>query len=124
MKLKSLVGIAIPVTLLFSGCVTVKEEETAKEHETSKKQANSEDSSKDVQKIRVLDGVYAEYVLDIEKNLLKLLDYYSASVKGESAKRIACLVNGMRNTLITFNKEGAEILPISYLHSFKKYLPN
>lgn len=44
--------------------------------------------------------------------------------EGESAKRIACLVHGMRNTLITFNKEGAEILPISYLHSFKKYLPS
>lgn len=43
--------------------------------------------------------------------------------EGERAKIIACLVHGMRNTLITFNKEGAEILPISYLHSLKKYLP-
>ena len=39
--------------------------------------------------------------------------------EGERAKIIACLVHGMRNTLITFNKEGAEILPISYLHSLK-----
>ncbi|PFA22695.1 MULTISPECIES: DUF3893 domain-containing protein [Bacillus cereus group] len=54
---------------------------------------------------------------------LKIHEIIVMREERESAKRIACLVHDMRNTLITFNKEDAESLPISYLHSFKKYLP-
>lgn len=43
MKVKKLIAAAVPVALLLSGCVTVKDS-----------------ASKDVQKVRVLDEDYAQ----------------------------------------------------------------
>ncbi len=69
MKVKKLIAAAVPVALLLSGCVIVKDsankeektEETSKSKasETKGKSTNSKEESKDVQKVRVFDEDYA-----------------------------------------------------------------
>lgn len=89
MKVKKLIAAAVPVALLLSGCVTVKDsaskeektEETSKSKasETKGKSTNSKEESKDVQKVRVLDEDYAQYLLDIEQDMLRRFDYYDGN---------------------------------------------
>ncbi|MBE5107626.1 hypothetical protein IGI01_20830 [Bacillus thuringiensis] len=90
MKSKKLVTLAIPVMLL-GGCATVqdspnKEAKTeepskAKATEQDKKSTNSKDDGKDIQKIQVLEEDYPQYMLDIEKGLVKRLSLYKDSLK-------------------------------------------
>ncbi len=89
MKVKKLIAAAVPVALLLSGCVTVKDsankeektEETSKSKasETKGKSTNSKEESNDVQKVRVFDEDYAQYLLDIEQDMLRRFDYYDGN---------------------------------------------
>ncbi|MGG0459679.1 DUF3994 domain-containing protein [Bacillus mycoides] len=116
MKVKKLIGVAVPVALLLSGCVTVKEsankeektEETSKHKssETKEKSTNSKEESKDVQKVRVLDEDYAQYLLDIEQDMLRRFDYYDASVRDlrNGSKSNAEVLDSIKDVYKVFDK--------------------
>ncbi len=116
MKVKKLMAAVVPVTLLLSGCVTVKDsaskeaktEETskAKSSETKEKSTNSKEESKDVQKVRVLDEDYAQYLLDIEQDMLRRFDYYDASVRDlrNGSKSKAEVLDSVKDIYKVFDK--------------------
>ncbi|MDM5194268.1 DUF3994 domain-containing protein [Bacillus hominis] len=116
MKVKKLIGVAVPFALLLSGCVTVKEsaskeektEETSehKSSETKEKSTNSKEESKDVQKVRVLDEDYAQYLLDIEQDMLRRFDYYDASVRDlrNGSKSKAEVLDSIKDVYKVFDK--------------------
>ncbi|MBJ7933473.1 DUF3994 domain-containing protein [Bacillus cereus] len=116
MKVKKLMAAVVPVTLLLSGCVTVKDSASkeAKTEETSKakssgtkeKSTNSKEESKDVQKVRVLDEDYAQYLLDIEQDMLRRFDYYDASVKDlrNGSKSKAEVLDSVKDIYKVFDK--------------------
>ncbi|OOZ90729.1 DUF3994 domain-containing protein [Bacillus cereus] len=116
MKVKKLIAAAVPVALLLSGCVTVKDsankeektEETSKSKasETKEKSTNSKEESKDVQKVRVLDEDYAQYLLDIEQDMLRRFDYYDASVRDlrNGSKSKAEVLDSIKDIYKVFDK--------------------
>jgi len=116
MKVKKLIAAAVPVAILLSGCVTVKDsankeektEETSKSKaaETKEKSTNSKEESKDVQKVRVLDEDYAQYLLDIEQDMLRRFDYYDASVRDlrNGSKSKAEVLDSIKDIYKVFDK--------------------
>ncbi len=116
MKVKKLIAAAVPVALLLSGCVTVKDsaskeektEETSKSKasETKEKSTNAKEESKDVQKVRVLDEDYAQYLLDIEQDMLRRFDYYDASVRDlrNGSKSKAEVLDSIKDIYKVFDK--------------------
>ncbi|MGF2716195.1 DUF3994 domain-containing protein [Bacillus cereus] len=91
MKIKKIIGIAVPTALLLSGCITVEKPESkeakteesskAKSSETKEKSTNSKEDSKDIKMIMVLPEDYPQLMVDIEEDLIRRLNYYDASVK-------------------------------------------
>ncbi|PGT57001.1 DUF3994 domain-containing protein [Bacillus thuringiensis] len=90
MKSKKLITLAIPVMLLV-GCDTIQdppkkeakteESSKAKATEQDKKSTSLKDNEKDIQRIRVLEEDYPQYMLDMEKDLVKRLIFYKDSIK-------------------------------------------
>ncbi|PFV95918.1 hypothetical protein COL22_31240 [Bacillus thuringiensis] len=90
MKSKKLITLAIPVMLL-GGCATTQgspkieakteESSKAKATEQDKKSTSLKDNEKDIQRIRVLEEDYPQYMLDMEKDLVKRLIFYKDSIK-------------------------------------------
>ncbi|PEP34094.1 hypothetical protein CN575_13435 [Bacillus wiedmannii] len=116
MKVKKLIAAAVPVAILLSGCVIVKNsankeektEETSKSKaaETKEKSTNSKEESKDVQKVGVLDEDYAQYLLDIEQDMLRRFDYYDASVRDlrNGSKSKAEVLDSIKDIYKVFDK--------------------
>lgn len=88
MKSKKIMKLAIPVMLL-GGCATIQDstkkeakiEESSKATEQDKKSTSLKDDEKDIQRIRVLEEDYPQYMLDMEKDLVKRLIFYKDSIK-------------------------------------------
>lgn len=80
MKSKKLITLAIPVMLL-GGCTTIQDspKKEAKAEEASKAKATEQDKKStslkddgiDIQRIRVLEEDYPQYMLDMGKDLVK-----------------------------------------------------
>ncbi|WP_422109961.1 DUF3994 domain-containing protein [Bacillus pseudomycoides] len=96
----------------------------SKSSETKEKSTNSKEESKDVQMVRVLAEDYPQFMIDIEKDLVRRLDYYDSSVKDydKGSKSKAEVIDALKDLNKVFDKLEHIDAPSKYKNDHKEVL--